>query len=113
MSAHPLPYYQVDVTLDLDENYKPSFTVTRFTKEEITKTIKSYNALGYAVVENYREGSDQLPVVASSDMLFEDAVKLFARELSREFSFMSASDEQWLESGKNMLMRMGLEWKWD
>lgn len=113
MSPHPTPYYQVDVTLDLEENYKPQFTVTRFTKEEINATIKSYNALGFAVVENYRESSDQMPLVASPDMNFDDAIKLFARELSREFSFMSATDEQWVESAKNMLMRMGLEWKWE
>lgn len=112
MSAHPVPYYQVDVTLDLAPDPPHTFTVTRFTPEEIVKVVNSYNAMGQTV-ENYRECTEPLLFTPSDELEYEAAIDRFADGLKREFPFLNASDTSWRESGKNLLMRLGLEWKWD
>lgn len=112
MSPHPQPFYRVNVTIELDGMEPHVFQITRFSLQEIGDVVKAYTAKGF-IVDDLETCDWQLDVWPSDDVTFDQVAEKLAKAMDKELPFIGASEAQWLETAKNILLKMDLEFDWN
>lgn len=112
MSPHPQPFYRVKVTMELEGVPPHEFTITRFSLQDIGEVVKAYRERGF-IVDDLEECDFQLDTWPSDDLTFLQVAEKLGKAMKKELPFIGASEAQWLETAKNILLQMDLEFDWN